>query len=159
MSRPSIWKGLAAGLVGGLAGSWIMSQAYALATKAIEGEKPQESEDDPTAKVASAVLHRELRPSEKGPAKSIVHYAFGATVAAGYGVLAEYEPSITAGRGAAFGAMIWLGAHVIALPALRLSPPIWESRASSEAAEFVAHLVYGGSAELLRSGLRSLPRR
>ena len=96
---------------------------------------------------------------QRETACSVAHYAFGATVGATYGVLAEFAPAVTAGYGSAFGAMIWLGSHAIVVPALGLSPPVWQSRGKSEAAEFVAHLVYGASAESLRSGLRSLPRR
>jgi hypothetical protein len=167
MRQPSIWKGALAGFVGGLAASWAMGEVHKQVLKLLGGENSQnQSEDptveDPTVKVARSVarpiLHRELNASEKKIAGPIVHFAFGSSVAAAYGVAAEFTPAITAGKGMAFGSAVWLGAHVTALPALGLAQPITQSKPSSEVAEFVAHLLYGGLTELIRSRLRSFSR-
>jgi putative membrane protein len=86
-----------------------------------------------------------------GPA---VHYAFGASMAAIYGTLLEREPVIRAGWGIPFGVVLWVGAHVIAVPALGLSEPIIRSKLPAEAAEVGAHLVYGIVAEEVRRLVR-----
>ena len=83
-----------------------------------------------------------------------MHYGFGANVAAIYGTTAELAPPVSTGWGIPFGAAVWLGAHVITVPALGLSEPITHSAPRAEAVEFGAHLVYGAVAEGLRRFLR-----
>lgn len=155
-----MWKGLAAGWAGGLAASWAMGHAHRLVLDLAGGGNLQRQSEDATVKVARAVsspvLNRELTPAEAEPLGPVVHYAFGSSVAAAYGIAAELWPAVTAGMGIPFGAAVWLGAHVVVVPALGLAPPVTRSTASFELAEFVAHLVYGGVAELIRSRLRSL---
>jgi hypothetical protein len=162
MRQPSIWKGAVAGFVGGLAASWAMGEVHKQVLKLLGGENSQNQSEDPTVKVARSVarpiLCRELNASEKKIAGPVVHFAFGSSVAAAYGVAAEFTAEVIAGRGMAFGSAVWLGAHITALPALGLAPPITESEPSSEVAEFVAHLLYGGLTELIRSRLRSFSR-
>ena len=90
----------------------------------------------------------------KEDCRTIVHYSFGASVAAIYGTTAELVPLVSNGWGIPFGAAVWLGAHVITVPALGLSDPITHSGLRAEAVEFGAHLVYGTVAEGLRRFLR-----
>ena len=56
--------------------------------------------------------------------------------------------------GTAFGAAVWMGAHVIVVPALGLSRPVTQSSAAQEATEFGAHVLYGTTAEGIRQLLR-----
>jgi putative membrane protein len=53
-----------------------------------------------------------------------------------------------------FGVAVWLGAHVIVVPALGLAPPPTRRPLGKEAVEFVLHLVYGAVTELGRRQLR-----
>jgi uncharacterized membrane protein YagU involved in acid resistance len=53
------------------------------------------------------------------------------------------------------GAAVWLGAHVVAVPALGLSEPITKSPMTQEAGEFGAHIVYGTVSEGLRRATRT----
>ena len=151
------WKGLVAGALAGLAGSFAMSQFHALLPKR-EAPSTEESEDS-TVKAASAlsqiILCRGLTPCEKQIAGPAVHYAFGAGLGAIYGMSVELGQPACTGWGLPFGAALWLGAHVIAVPALGLSKPVTQSAPSAEAAEFCGHLVYGTAAEGLRYLLRT----
>jgi putative membrane protein len=162
MDRPAIWKGLLAGFAGGLAASWAMGQTNGLLLKLMRNKPAQQQAEDSTEKTAKAVsrrlIGRELTPEQAKAAGPVVHFAFGSSVAAVYGAAAEYAPAVTRGFGLPFGAAVWLGAHVITVPALGLSPPVTQSTPSAEVAEFLAHLVYGGLTELIRSRLRRLPR-
>lgn len=49
---------------------------------------------------------------------------------------------------------VWLGAHVIMVPALGLAPPPTRQPALKEALEFLLHLVYGAVTELGRRLVR-----
>ena len=71
-------------------------------------------------------------------------------MAAIYGVLVEFRRSTRLGWGLPFGAAVWLGAHVITVPALGLSEPVTRSAPAAEATEFAAHIIYGAVAEGFR---------
>lgn len=155
--RPNPWKGLLAGAVGGLAGSFAMSQFHSLLLPTAPRSSEQDKEDS-TVKAASAIsrgiFHHELTEHEQKVVAPVVHYGFGASTAAIYGTMVEFEPSLRAGFGVPFGAAVWLGAHVIAVPALDLSEPVTRSTPAQEAGEFGAHIVYGLVVECLRRLLR-----
>jgi len=154
--KQNLWKGFLAGALGGLAASFAMSQFHALFQKA--GSSALQRGEDSTVKAASAVsrivFHHKLTLDQKKIAGPTVHYGFGANVAAIYGTTAELAPLVSTGWGIPFGAVVWLGAHVITVPALGLSEPITHSAPRAEAVEFGAHLVYGAVAEGLRRFLR-----
>jgi hypothetical protein len=179
-----VLKGLAAGLFAGLIASWTMNRFQAMWSREEVGvEKPhgaqgikpyvegQESlqakeetpesdkqDDDPTEKVAQAIAesifdHR-LKESEKEPAGAVVHYAFGIATGGIYGALAEVTPVVTAGAGLPFGAVFWLTADEIAVPALGLSKKPTEYPLSTHAYSLCSHLVYALTAEAVRRTVR-----
>jgi len=156
-SKQRPWTGFLAGAIGGLAGSFVMSQLHYL-LKPVESPAKQDGEDS-TVKAASAVsqrvFHHHLTAREKKLAGPAVHYAFGCLVGAAYGVAAELDPRSRFACGMPFGAAVWLGAHAIGVPAAGLSKPITKSSPRQEAIEFAAHLVYGAAVE----GIRRLIRR
>lgn len=141
--RPELWKGIAAGLAGGLAGSWAMGVFHQM----VSNRSGQGREEDSTVKAASAVsesvLRHRLTDGEKKWAGPAVHYAFGAVMGGIYGGLAERIPGAHPALGAPFGAAVYGGAHAGAVPALGLSKPLTRSSVREEAPEFAAHLVYG----------------
>jgi putative membrane protein len=153
----NFWKGFLAGAVGGLVACFAMVQFYALLPNA--ESSTQQGTEDSTVKAASAlsqnVFHHKLTPQQKKIAGPLMHYGFGTSVAAIYGAVAEFAPFVHTGWGMPLGVAVWLGAHVIAVPALGLSEPVTESTPRKEAAEFGAHLLYGVVVE----GLRCLLRR
>jgi uncharacterized membrane protein YagU involved in acid resistance len=153
-----VWKGLATGLVAGLVAAWVMGHFHQQASRAPGMPTPPAGAEDSTEKTAAAIserlFHHPLSPDDKRAAGPLVHYAFGASVGGIYGAAAEIAPAVTKGLGAPFGAAVWLGAHVIAVPALGLAAPITRSSASTEAVELAAHLVYGAVVETLRRVLR-----
>lgn len=172
----NVWKGLVAGLAGGLVASWTMNQFQAAWTRIQEGsEKPHgaqsmqpadgskgdqdtKEQDDATVKAAKIisreVLGHELQKSEKKPAGAAVHYAFGTVSGGLYGALAEVTPQVTAGAGVPFGAAFWLLADEISVPLLGLSKGPTEYPVSTHAYALASHLVYGATAELSRRAIR-----
>jgi putative membrane protein len=180
-----IWKGLAAGMIGGLAASWIMNQFQAALAKRIAGrEKPhgaqslqdgspqhgvgrklqergsEEQDDNATERMASLVseevfAHR-LSEDEKERGGVIAHYAMGVTSGVMYGAAAELLPQVTAGAGLPFGAAVWVIADEGIVPALGLSKSPTEYPLSKHTYAFVSHLVFGLSAEVVRNAVRRL---
>jgi putative membrane protein len=84
-----------------------------------------------------------------------VHYGFGTSIATFYGAAVEILPVLRTGWGMPFGVAVWLGAHVITVPALGLSGPMTSSKPSREVVEFGAHVVYGAVVESVRRLLRN----
>lgn len=178
-----VWKGLAAGIVGGLVASAVMNQFQALLSKLTEGEErshgaqslqqgsPQkgvgrelqaEGKDDPDddapERLANAIsvgaLDHELTEREKDVAGVALHYAMGATSGAFYGAVAELVPAVKAGAGVPFGAAVWLIADEGIVPAAGLSKSSEEYPLSVHAYAFASHVVFGLTTELVRRAVR-----
>lgn len=173
--EPDLLKGAAAGLLGGLAASWIMNQFQAAVPlksfKTLLGEgggqssgssSGGESAEPATVQAAEAVseglLDHEMTDDEKEWAGPAVHYAFGSSAGLVYGLLAEARPEVTAGLGLPFGAAFWLTADEGTVPALGLSKAPWAYPSSVHVYSLVSHLVYGVSAEAVRRLVHSALR-
>ena len=180
----NVWKGLAAGIVGGLVASWTMNQFQALWSKLTEGEErshgaqslqqgsPQqgigrklqaegkdEPEDDAAERLANAISVRlsdqELTKREKDVAGTALHYVMGMTSGALYGAVAEAMPEVTVGAGLPFGAAVWVIADEGIVPAVGLSKSAAEYPLSIHAYAFSSHLIFGLTTELVRRAVRS----
>ena len=178
-----VWKGLAAGIVGGLAASWTMNQFQAALSRMTEGEErshgaqslqqghprhgigrelaaegKDDAQDDAAGRLANAisvgVSGRELTKHEKEIAGAGFHYAMGVTSGAIYGAVAELLPAVKAGAGLPFGAAVWLTADEGVVPALGLSKSADEYPLSIHLYAFASHLVFGLTAELVRRSVR-----
>ncbi|HEV7859051.1 MAG TPA: DUF1440 domain-containing protein [Pyrinomonadaceae bacterium] len=176
-------KGLVAGIVAGLAAAWTMNQFQALLSKLVEGQErshgaqslqqgsPQrgagrelqergseDETDDATERLANivseGVFDHQLTEGEKAIAGTAIHYGFGVTSGALYGVLAELAPGVKAGAGLPFGATIWLTADEGMVPLLGLSKSPTEYPPSVHAYSLASHFVFGLTTELVRRAVR-----
>lgn len=183
-SEPAdLLKGLAAGVAGGIAASWVMNQFQSTWSKLTEGverphgaqslqqgsphhgiareldERGSNQEDDNAAvragtAVAEFVFDTKLTRKEKEFAGAVAHYAMGATSGAIYGVTAELTPAATAAIGLPFGAAVWAVADETVVPVLGLSKSPTEYPLSIHAYAFTSHLVFGLAAEVVRRTVR-----
>ena len=92
-------KGALAGLIGGLVGS-LTTELFQAGLKKVSSQ--QEGAGDPaTVKVAQnvseATRDQPLAEREKNPVGEMVHYAFGGTAGAVYGIAAEALPKASVG--------------------------------------------------------------
>lgn len=179
----NIYKGLAAGVAGGLVGSLAMNQFQELWGKLMENEErphgaqslqqgsPEhgigrelaergvdEPDDNAAVRTGNAVsefvLDHHLTKSEKEKAGAIAHYAMGVTSGAIYGAVAEVMPAATVAEGLPFGAAVWLIADEGVVPAAGLSRNPTDYPLSIHAYAFASHLVYGLTTELVRRAVR-----
>lgn len=167
-SGGNILKGLAAGVIGGLAATFVMTQfqtavssiGKSLNDKENGKDKNRKEGENATVKTAEAisenVFDHELEKSEKQPAGNAVHYGFGTTMGALYGAAAEVAPFAAKGYGLPFGTALFIGADEIAVPALGLSKPPTETPLSTHAYGLSSHLVYGLTADLVRRAVRKV---
>jgi putative membrane protein len=178
-----LWKGIVAGITGGLAASWVMNQFQSWWSRsthgvdrshgaqslqhgsprhgiahALQASGSDQEKDDATMRTASAVSEglfgNRLTEAEKQTGGTVAHYAMGATSGAIYGALAECFPITTGGAGLPFGAAVWLIADEGILPALGLSKSAKEYPPWIHAYAFTSHLVYGWATELGRRAVR-----
>ena len=156
--NPSI--GLIVGAISGLAGTVLMTQFQHAWNKISEEIHPSTADEtktankhkeDSTMKAAGKISEEMGHPLSRKARKKAgpwVHYAFGTSVGAVFGVAEEAE-SDSARRinpvfvGAAYGAIVFLAAHEIAVPALKLSSNPVNEPIQDQIAEFVSHLIYG----------------
>jgi hypothetical protein len=166
-----VGKGLIAGLIGGLAGTWAMSEAQRAWTRAVGGHVPesaggkhdardwqersegQNSNELAAQALARYLLGRRLTRDELRVAAPVMHYLFGAAMGALYGVYAQGRQVRTSG--AAFGMAVWLGADEIAMPVLGLSQPTTRRPVEMHLQSLIAHLVFGTVTEITRRSLQA----
>lgn len=178
--RPNVFRGVVTGLTAVIAATLIMDQFQKLSSagqkaaekqvrlalqeseEQIERDQQQKAEEaaqqeGSTEKVARKIAEtagKQLPATEKKKAGQAVHYAFGTLMGAVYGVTAELVPEVTTGGGTAYGTLLFLAADEVAVPAFQLSPPPTQTRSTDHLQHWAAHVVYGGSLELVRSILR-----
>lgn len=177
-----VFKGMAAGVIGGFAGAIAMNQFQALLGKLSEksddsksqrqqghqeqgggkDRQPQQDKEQELATVKTAeaisegVFDHDLTEREKKYAGPAVHYAMGITSGAIYGAAAELAPMSTSAAGLPFGAAVWLVADEEAVPAFGLSKSPLEYPASTHAYALASHLVYGLTTEFARRAVRGV---
>ncbi len=175
-NRRSNWKGIAAGVAGGLAGAWTMNQFQSVWSKAAEklnqnedgaqngnhqenrAQSDPEMEEDVTMKTAGyiskTIFRKPISHEAKKKAGPVVHYAFGALMGGAYGAAVENVPQTKAGMGIPFGATLFAAADEIAVPAFGLAKSFGEYPLSAHVSALAAHLVYGMTTEAVRKGVR-----
>lgn len=162
-------KGAVAGVIGGLAGSFAMSEFHAVWSRAVHGYQSRSasdgrdwqdrSEDDNANQqiaqtIATRTLGRSLDANELVVAAPIVHYVVGGAMGALYGLAAERSRHVCAAGGAVFGFSVWIGADELAMPLVGLEGPPNDRGLELHTQALAAHVVYGMTTEFVRSMVR-----
>jgi len=159
-----LFKGLIAGVAGGLLASFLMEQfqaAWSATAEAISPseKKPGRKADPATVKAANAVaqklMGRKVPAAYKPVVGEAMHYGMGAGSAAVYGLLAEVAPPVTLGEGLGFGTGVWLLADEVAVPKAGLSKPPGAIPLMTHIYALASHLVYGAITETVRRAVRA----
>ena len=149
-NQRSLWKGLAAGALAGIAATAAKTVAEKFYPPRVHGET------EPPAVLAEYLAGGPLDASSKIAATEAIHWGFGAAAGAFYGALVEFYPAASAKGGASFGLALMTLTHETALPALHLSEPADKQSPREHTSEAASHLLYGVVAERVRSILRGL---
>jgi hypothetical protein len=173
MDKISVAKGAVAGVIGGLAGTWTMSQFQAWWSRAVHGLEPvsaagrhdardwqelaegQNANEIAAQAIAEHTIERPMRRGGLETGAAAVHYTFGAVMGGVYGAMWEISPGARRMGGAGFGTAVWAAADEVAVPVLGLSRPTTEHPPERHAHAFAAHLVYGVTTELVRASVRA----
>jgi putative membrane protein len=148
VKEKSLGKALIAGLIGGLVATAAKTFAERMFPPRTHGEP------EPPDLLAERIAGHDLTPTEKTVATEAIHWGFGATVGAAYGVIAEYYPAATAKEGASFGLALGTLTHEGALPALGLSADPENLTFRERSSEMTSHVVYGVVTEVVRRFVR-----
>ena len=168
--RPSLWKGAVAGLVGGVVGTFVKSQAEPIlqdlgerlfppshAAKERPGADVQGHPDRmppaTMAQEATDVVGVTLSRDEKLEAQGAIHWAFGTSAGVAYGVMAEVSDA-EVGFGVPAAMALFAGTHGSTLPAAGLQASPLDMPRAWWVWEFGSHLVYGLTVDLVRRGVR-----
>jgi putative membrane protein len=167
--------GAAAGVAGGLLGSWMMVRFNHLVgglehengnaprpeyrSNAAPNDTDGTISDEPASiraasEIGESLTDRPLTHGEKRLGGSLLHYAFGAVAGGLYGAAAERTPAVRQAFGLPFGATVWLAADEIGLPLAGLSAHPAHYPVSRHAAALGTHLVFGATVEAVRRLLR-----
>lgn len=141
-------KGALAGLVGGIAGSGIKMVAEQVFPPRVQGQTP------PPVVLAEQVAGHPLPESQRKAALHGIHWIFGALAGAAYGAMVEYEPSLAAWRGAAFGITLNRLTHESLLPKLGLAAFPGQQPTQERISEWVTHAAYGVATDTVRRTVR-----
>jgi hypothetical protein len=94
-------------------------------------------------RLVACVLRRELPDERAALTNNVMHWSYGTSWGALYGVVAgSLEDPPTVRSGVVFGSMVWAGDYVI-LPLAGLYEPIWTYDAKTLADDLSAHVVFG----------------
>ncbi|BCS31849.1 hypothetical protein TBR22_A10520 [Luteitalea sp. TBR-22] len=165
--QTTTWTGAAlTGALGGIVGAWVMTRFHvALYGRGVTGTREPQSHrpvdggrHDPATKAAdevvTALTSAPLDEREKRAAGPIVHYAFGASAGALYGVLAHRWPTVAGGWGVPYGLAVWLVADETALPLLGLADGPRAYPWTTHAEMLAAHAVFGSATHVAMTALQ-----
>ncbi|MEM1042329.1 MAG: DUF1440 domain-containing protein [Bacteroidota bacterium] len=163
-----LWKGAAAGLVGGLAGAWAKSKTEPVLQVVGEDFFPPTYDEKqlpgadisghpermPPALLVARLTGGRISQTQTLAAQSRIHYVFGTGAGVAYGVLAEVAPVVGIGYGLPAALALWAGTHGTMLPALGLQARPADLPTSAHVWEVGSHLVFGLTADLVRRAVR-----
>lgn len=85
----------------------------------------------------------------------IVHFGFCFFFAILYSIWAEKNPKIKLWMGAMYGIVLYILFHVIIMPVMGVVPAPWNQPFSEHLSEFLGHIVWGWSIEIVRRDIRN----
>jgi hypothetical protein len=143
---------VAKGLIAGAAGTAAMTAAQTAAIKA-RGREGSTVPAEVGKRIIRGVLQRDV-PEDKTPLlNNVMHWGYGTSWGAVYGLVEGTVHAPPLKSGLAFGTAVW-AAGLVGLPAMRLAPPVWEYPPLELALEVGYHLVYGVAAAFAFAALR-----
>ena len=100
--------------------------------------------------VARHVTSEPISPKRREQFGSLLHYGFGATAGALYGLLSRRWPGVTVGGGLAYATGVWIVADEAIVPAMGLADPPHRTPLRRHAYALAGHWAYGAALEAVR---------
>lgn len=129
------------GLAAGAAGTGVMTAAQTAYMKATGGESSG-TPGEVGKRIIEGVFQREVPEDRMELLNNAMHWLYGTSWGAVYGLVAGNRFPRAVRSGLLFGTAVW-GASLVHLPAMGLAPPVWEYSPSTIAPDLGFHLAYG----------------
>jgi putative membrane protein len=143
-TKRSVRKGFLAGVAGGMAGAGAWAAAGYLFPRRLEGVTPPSPMS--LAEPAEATGRKRTAP---GTALALAALAGGI-----YGAMVEYQPSLAAWRGAAFGVGLKRMSQETLLPKAGPGAMASDQPTQERISRWMTHVAYGVTTELVRRRVR-----
>jgi uncharacterized membrane protein YagU involved in acid resistance len=144
------------GVVAGVVGTGAMTAAQVLPQKLqSNGEEPSDGGDKPqdpweqapvpalvAKRIAEGVFHKELPADKIDLVTNVMHWGYGVTWGAVYGLLHEHAPDRPLRSGVMFGVGVWAMSYAQLVPMGLYQPP-WEYSPKELSMDIGYHLAYG----------------
>lgn len=133
----AVGRGLAAGVVGTAAMTGVQT--------AVAKARDQEDSTTPAEvakRIIRGVLQREVPEERTALLNNVMHWTYGTSWGAVYGLVQGTMQASAFKHGALFGVGVW-STSLVQLPAMQLAPPVWEYPRAELALEVGYHVVYG----------------
>ena len=108
-------------------------------------------------------LGRGAHPVLHHLADQMMHVGYGATLGVGYALVTQRRTGGRSphgvARGVAYGVATWFAGSWLLLPALRAKQAAWRKRASENAVDLLAHLVFGAATAIVSEELSTQSNR
>jgi hypothetical protein len=130
-------RGIAAGAVG----TGVMT-AVQLAVIKTRGSRPSTTPAEVAKRIIRGVFQREISDEHTEVLNNAMHWVYGTTWGALYGIVQGTVHARPLRSGLVFGTVVW-AVGLVELPAMQLSSPPWEWSAEDIAMDLGYHLVYG----------------
>lgn len=154
-----VLRGVLTGIVAGAAASFAMDRFQAAVANMSSSDADGDASEPATEQAADAISKRvvgvEVPDADKPLAGQAIHYALGIGLGVAYAVAAEFRPAVTTGYGAAFGLGTATLLDEAVVPAVGLGSAPWETDVGTILYGYASHLVFGGTAELVRCQIRA----
>jgi hypothetical protein len=152
---------LVRGAVAGVVGTWLMDVAtWAMYRRAPEAVLEQENRTRPFGEDVAHASARYLAraagrdaPPEPNAAGIFIHYQLGIVPGIAYATLRERFPAITAGKGALWGATLYVTNDLLAARLLRIAGPQEQYPWQTHVRGLVGHTVLGIATHLTLEAL------
>jgi uncharacterized membrane protein YagU involved in acid resistance len=149
-------RGMAAGALGGLGATLVMSAVMLAARRA--GLTPQLPPDRIAEEGIEEVKEAPSTEDEEAIVATVTHFAFGAGAGALYGAMSapivRSPLPLAIGAGLAFGTAVWLVSYQGWVPALGIMPPASRDHPGRVATMVAAHWVFGAALAVTTRQLR-----
>ena len=137
---------LTQGLCAGVIGNAVFTAYQELTSRSKAEEKPNDWSETPEPaqvgqRIAEGVFHRDVPLERAGTVTNVMHWLYGSSWGAVYGVIQESVRRPVVSGVTLTGAV--MAADYTLLPAMKLYEPPWRYPARTLAKDFATHLVHG----------------
>jgi len=149
-----VFKDALFGAIGGMAGTFVITAAMGTLKKAQNTADQQKEQalvpEEPTEKFAGRASEQVgviLPKDKKASLGQVVHWSYGITWGAIYGILRKRFPVMARGAGLPFGVSFSLLGEGVLLPMMGLTPPAAKFPASVHVRDTASHYAYAATVE------------